>query len=157
MAQVIRRTVDNLSLAAAAREVSLTVQLAAEGLASLRADANRIAQVLRNLMVNALEAMSQGDKLAVSVAKTARRSDHRPREFVRIDITDTGEGIAAEALERIFDPFFTTKASGTGLGLAIVYSTVTRHGGEVTVQSAPGHGTAFSILLPAMEAQNMAG
>ena len=73
---------------------------------------------------------------------------------VRIDITDTGQGIPKEILPKIFDPFFTTKAvgSGTGMGLSIVYRIVRNHGGRILIDSTVGVGTTFSVLLPVGEA-----
>jgi signal transduction histidine kinase len=69
---------------------------------------------------------------------------------VRITITDTGGGIPADVLPRIWEPFFTTKQKGTGLGLATVYAVVKKHGGSITVDSAPGMGTIFTLTLPAV-------
>ena len=70
--------------------------------------------------------------------------------FVRVDVSDSGHGIAPEVLPRIFDPFFTTKpaGSGTGLGLSISHSLVQKMGGELRVRSEQGVGTTFSLLLP---------
>jgi signal transduction histidine kinase len=74
-------------------------------------------------------------------------------ECARIDVTDSGEGIAPEALPHIFEPFFTTKdvGDGTGLGLSVTYGIVHEHKGWIDVQSAPGRGSRFSIFLPAEE------
>jgi signal transduction histidine kinase len=67
---------------------------------------------------------------------------------VAVSFTDTGVGIKPEDLERIFDLYFTTKASGSGIGLSMVYRTVQMHDGEIEVQSTPGAGTTFRVLLP---------
>lgn len=113
----------------------------------LRGDRKQLGEVLVNLMTNALEAMKKGDALRVRAAFD--RSGAAPR--VRIDVRDSGEGIAPENLEKLFDPFFTTKASGTGLGLSIVAGTLARHGGEIRVESEPGRGSTFSVFLPAAD------
>ena len=76
------------------------------------------------------------------------RDEH---QMIRIDISDTGKGIAAEDLGRIFDPYFTTKPTGTGLGLAIVYKIIEAHGGEIRVSSTIGSGTTVSMYLPAIQ------
>jgi signal transduction histidine kinase len=72
--------------------------------------------------------------------------------FLRVKITDTGAGIAAENLESIFEPFFTTKPSGTGLGLPVTRSIIEEHQGDIRVESQPGKGTTFTVLLPYSEA-----
>lgn len=102
-------------------------------------------QVLINLMVNAVQAMPEGGRLTLRT----RREEAKGRAMVRISVSDTGTGMPPEVLGRIFDPFFTTKRSeGTGLGLSISRNLVTRSGGTITADSAPGQGTRFEILLP---------
>ncbi len=106
-------------------------------------DPDKMKQVLLNLLFNALEAMDGGGRLEVEVPE--RPSNGR----VQIRVTDSGAGIRDEDLAHIFDPFFTTKPTGTGLGLAIVHKIVEAHGGEIRVQSRPGHGTRVTLILPA--------
>jgi two-component system sensor histidine kinase HydH len=108
-------------------------------------DPDLIHQVLLNLYLNALEAMGQGGRLAVEALLSS------DGERLSINISDTGCGIPAEGVSQIFDPYFTTKSTGTGLGLAIVHNIVEAHGGEVLVESEPGRGTIFHILLPLSE------
>jgi signal transduction histidine kinase len=67
---------------------------------------------------------------------------------VRVEIEDTGSGIAPLEAEKVFDPFFTTKAKGTGLGLALTHKIIEDHGGSIGFRSAPGVGTTFTVLLP---------
>jgi two-component system sensor histidine kinase HydH len=104
-------------------------------------DPDRMTQVFLNLFLNALAAMYKGGVLTVSVA---RQDD----DTLRVCVVDTGTGIRREDLGRVFDPYFTTKPSGTGLGLAIVHRIVEAHGGEIRLESEPGKGSTFTILLP---------
>ncbi|WP_431856525.1 ATP-binding protein [Azospirillum sp.] len=115
-------------------------------------------QTLVNLAINGRDAMPDGGRIAVTVDRVAagaavlgRHADLRPGPHVTITVRDSGTGIAPDVLDRIFEPFFTTKdlGEGTGLGLSLVYSTVTRAGGAVDVESEPGQGTAFTLWLPA--------
>ena len=98
-------------------------------------------QAFLNLAINACQAMPQGGSLRV-VARPASR------QRVEIRIEDTGVGIKPEHLSRIFDLYFTTKERGTGIGLSRVYRIIQMHDGEVDVQSTPGRGTTFRVLLP---------
>ncbi len=120
-------------------------------------DPNRLEQVVINLAVNSRDAMPRGGRLLVEVTpRTLAAGDLaaepgvQPGDFVQIRVSDTGEGMDRKTLERIFDPFFTTKpaGSGTGLGLSMVYGTVHQSGGVVRVESRPGQGTDFRVLLP---------
>jgi signal transduction histidine kinase len=70
------------------------------------------------------------------------------RSWMRIRISDTGTGITQENMERLFEPFFTTKQNGTGLGLAVTRRIIEEHNGTIQVESQPGQGTTFSLLLP---------
>jgi PAS domain S-box-containing protein len=118
-------------------------------------EASQLHQVFMNLCVNARDAMPQGGELLITAAN--RRMEASPAgpggSFIAVRVVDTGQGIPAEILSRIFDPFFTTKAAGkgTGLGLSTVLGLVKSHGGMVDVESTPGRGTTFTILLPAVE------
>lgn len=105
-------------------------------------DADQLQQALVALLVNAVEAMSGGGTLSLR----ATADD----ESFRIAVADTGVGIAPETLPHIFEPFFSTKDGGTGvgLGLAVVYGIVQRHGGRIDVDSEPGRGTTFTLVLP---------
>lgn len=104
-------------------------------------------QVFMNLLLNAIHATPAGGTISI----TGR--DESP-DSVRIDVRDTGVGIAQDVLEHIFEPFFTTKevGRGTGLGLAVTYSLVKRHGGRIEVKSELGRGSVFSIHLPKTKA-----
>jgi PAS domain S-box-containing protein len=112
-----------------------------------RVNAARLGQVILNLVVNAVEAMpDRSPETNELVLRT--RSDARGRAV--IEVADNGEGIAGEVVDRIFDPFFTTKPNGhgTGLGLAICHQIVAEAGGEIAVESTPGKGSTFRVILP---------
>jgi len=104
------------------------------------ADPILLRRALENLILNSLDAMPAGGTLTV---RTAHRSG-----AVRLEVTDTGEGLTPEECARLFTPYYTTKRHGTGLGLAIVQSVVSDHNGRIEVESAPGAGATFRIELP---------
>ncbi|MCC7004086.1 MAG: PAS domain S-box protein [Gemmatimonadaceae bacterium] len=111
-------------------------------------------QVLMNLAVNARDAMPHGGMLTIRTSNVKRPGVGRGLDdFVQLEVTDTGSGMSPEVRALVFEPFFTTKGAGrgTGLGLAMVYGAVTEHGGRVTVDSAPGLGSTFRILLPRLK------
>jgi two-component system, cell cycle sensor histidine kinase and response regulator CckA len=123
----------------------------------VKVDVSQFEQVIVNLAVNARDAMPDGGKLTVRTgnvsADESAQLAHKgmpASDYVRIDITDTGTGIAPEIVDKIFEPFFSTKevGKGTGLGLSTVYGIVKQTGGFIYVDSEPGKGTAFHIFLP---------
>ena len=139
------------------KNIVLSVQSPAD-LWLVEADRTQVHQVLLNLCVNARDAMPQGGRLSLNAenvqvdAAFARRHDgKRIGSHVRIQVRDTGSGIAPEHIEKIFDPFFTTKpvGQGTGLGLSTVLGIVRSHEGILDVNSTVGEGTLFEIYLPA--------
>jgi len=141
-------------------DITITTDLAPD-LPPLRADRSQLEQVLLNLAVNARDAMPTGGVLtirtfaATEVGPPADGDALPAGTYVALEVTDTGEGMETEVLERIFEPFFTTKefGRGTGLGLSTVYGIVKQSGGDVRVRTALGRGTTFTVLLPAAGAQ----
>ena len=120
-------------------------------------DQGQVEQVVINLVVNARDAMPEGGTLTIRTTNAnietpmpAAGEILPPGDYVRIDIVDTGSGIAPEITDRIFEPFFSTKpvGAGTGLGLATVYGIVKQSGGHVVIASKLGEGTTFSVFLP---------
>lgn len=105
--------------------------------------AEQLRQVLLNLVINAHQAMPEGGTLSLGTQCDGQR--------VRLQVKDTGTGIAPENLERVFDPFYTTRKDGTGLGLAITSRIISGHRGSISVDSTPGQGTVFTIELPCSE------
>jgi PAS domain S-box-containing protein len=126
----------------------------AEDLWELRADPNQLAQVISNLVLNAVEATPNGGSILVRAENTTAPLHTATRlpagDYLSINVQDFGAGIAPENLSRIFDPFFTTKAQARGLGLAAAYSIIQRHGGHIAVESARGAGTTVTFHLPAV-------
>ncbi len=121
--------------------IETTVDLQAD-LPPVHVDPNRIQQVLVNLVMNAIHALSPGGRLSIC---TRRSSD----DAVEVSVRDTGRGIPPEFLPHIFDPFFTTKEEGgTGLGLWLSYGIIKNHGGDIRVESEVGRGSAFTVELP---------
>jgi PAS domain S-box-containing protein len=118
-----------------------------DGLPAVRANEARLGQVFINLLVNAAQAMPEGN-VDENVVRVVGRTDALGNAVV--EIHDTGCGIAPENLDRIFEPFFTTKpvGEGTGLGLAICHGIVSSLGGTLSVQSEVGKGTVFRVVLP---------
>ncbi len=112
------------------------------------ADEGRLGQVLLNLLLNAAQAIPEGNADANQIRVVARPDG----DGVRIEVQDTGRGIAPERLHRIFEPFYTTKAAGagTGLGLAICHAVVAALGGRIEIDSAPERGTTARVVLPAI-------
>jgi two-component system sensor histidine kinase PilS (NtrC family) len=114
-----------------------------EGLEPFPMDADQLRQVLWNILLNAIQAMDGEGQLRVSTGYSDGRA------FVRV--VDSGPGIAVDQIPKIFKPFHTTKQQGTGLGLAIADRVVKAHGGEITVESRPGHGAVFFVSLPVVQ------
>lgn len=147
-----------VNLAAAARDAAALVE-SAIGARRLRleltlnhgtvqADDGQVRQVLLNLLLNAIDTSPEGGRLALSVRQTAL--DGAPA--VAIEVADEGPGMDDDTRRRIFDPFFSTKPTGAGLGLSVVHQIVHDHGGRVEVESAPGKGASFRVLLPVTQA-----
>ncbi|MBW2735487.1 MAG: response regulator [Deltaproteobacteria bacterium] len=147
------------------RRVQIEVDAAAEENLVV-GDPSRIQNALLNLGINASHAMPEGGVLRISTQVVeldasyceASTFDLKPGPHLKIEVRDTGRGIAAKDLARIFEPFYTTKeqGKGTGLGLAAVFGTVQQHGGAITVYSELGTGTSFQLLLPLTKGEAIA-
>jgi PAS domain S-box-containing protein len=131
-----------------------------DGTGSVLCDANELESALLNLCINARDAMPEGGRLMIgtadaelSAADIAEQEGAAPGDYVVISVTDTGEGMQPEVLERVFEPFFTTKpvGQGTGLGLSQVYGFVQQSGGLVRLESVSGRGTTVRLYLPRQE------
>jgi signal transduction histidine kinase len=158
----VRRTVQIVQSQITDGGIDVQLELG-EGLPRARIDPEKFRQVLINLMQNAIQAMDGQGKITVttqmgrggrvppldgSVPASRRSLTDEAEQHVEVSIRDTGPGIAPKVLRNLFVPFFTTKTQGTGLGLAISQSIVQNAGGTIDVQSQPGAGTTFTIVLP---------
>jgi nitrogen-specific signal transduction histidine kinase/CheY-like chemotaxis protein len=129
-------------------------------LSSTRVDAAQLEQVILNMAINARDAMPNGGQLSIDCSNVelddegAAHHQIPAGEYVQLRIVDTGHGMDEQTMTRIFDPFFTTKGQGkgTGLGLSTAYGIIKQHGGNISVISAVGSGSAFTILLPSLTA-----
>ena len=136
---LINHSLQLVSQDANSREIQLRFT-ANDTLPEIQADPDRLTQVLLNLYLNAIQAIGQHGVISVTVSESGAG--------VKISVTDSGKGIAADQLEAIFTPYFTTKAEGTGLGLAVVHNIVEQHGGTIQVASQEGKGSTFTLWLP---------
>lgn len=116
-----------------------------EDIPELLGDYDRLEQVFKNLISNAIDAMPEGGKIFIGARISSGRNG-----FIEVSVKDEGTGIPDEIMHRIFDPFFTTKklGKGTGLGLSICYGIIRNHGGDITVQSTINKGSIFTVYLP---------
>ena len=115
----------------------------------VQADPGQISQVISNLVINAQHAMPTGGALTINAKNIPASKSKNERDTIVLTIGDSGIGMSQEVQSKIFDPYFTTKTDGNGLGLSMVYSIIDKHKGSISVESTPGKGTTFSIVLRA--------
>jgi PAS domain S-box-containing protein len=151
VSEMLKRTIPKM--------ISIELQLA-EKLNVINADAGQTEQIMMNLGINARDAMPDGGKMVFKTENVTLDEDFckknlgsTPGEYVRLSVSDTGQGMDNEVQEHIFEPFYTTKETGkgTGLGLSMVYGIVKNHKGYITCDSEPGQGTEFSIYFPVID------
>jgi two-component system NtrC family sensor kinase len=147
--EVINRTVRLVSNEINLHNIELILELG-DNLPKVMGNVHNLQQVFLNLFMNAIQAMPDQGILKVR--------SYVEDNLVKIDVSDTGSGIAPEILDKIFDPFFTTKevGRGTGLGLSVSYGIIKKHNGHVTVRSEVGKGTHFSVMLPVIGSAGLA-
>lgn len=153
--QIIAETIKMLKYMIG-EDIRIILQLDAE-IAYIKADHGQISQVLMNLLVNARDAMPEGGEITIKTEIVSREetdfsqnSPQKAEKFVKLKVQDTGTGMDSTTLKNVFEPFYTTKeiGKGTGLGLSTVYGIIEQSGGQITVKSELGIGTAFEIYLP---------
>jgi signal transduction histidine kinase len=125
------------------RGVTLVTDFETDG-GVVTADEDQLKQVFMNVILNAIQACGDGDRVEVRLS----RAEYGAREYVRVEVVDDGCGMDAELRQNIFNPFFTTRGEGTGLGLSIAHQMVTRHGGSIDVESEIDSGSTFRIDIP---------
>ena len=140
LAETLVETIELIAFQAKKQKVRIERALPGEPL-FLEGDRSQIKQLFLNLFLNSLQAMEEGGLIKVEAAVPDSQN-------ALVLVSDTGEGIAEENIDRVFDPFFTTKKGGTGLGLSICYGIVRSHNGEIEVQSKVGQGTTVLVKLP---------
>lgn len=146
---VVTRLVD--FLAPTARQQNIEIGwFPAPDLPQVHIDRDQIEQCLLNLMLNAEQAMPEGGTVTlIGRCEEDKPAEGKPsRQWVCLEVIDTGQGIPPEQLKKLFRPFHTTKATGNGLGLATTRKIILAHAGTIDVQSEVGHGTKFTIRLP---------
>jgi signal transduction histidine kinase len=139
--QPVTEITESLVAQEAFKNIELSMNLA-DDLPEVYADPAQLGQVVLNILLNAIHAITPPGRIGVATRRAGRS--------VEIVFADTGKGIAEEHLHKIFDPFFSTKdaSRGTGLGLAVSYGIIKKHGGEIAVDSTVGKGTTFTVRLP---------
>lgn len=140
--ELIDELVDFYSAQAWKNNIKLRFMAHSEKLTA-KVDPSKIKQVVLNLFINAQQAMEDGGELMILTAKQDN--------FARITINDTGKGIEPEKIDKIFNAFYTSRNGGTGLGLATAKKVILEHNGKIFVESEPGKGSSFIILLPLVE------
>jgi signal transduction histidine kinase len=154
--ELIDDSVTSISELARRKSVKVETEFPAET-HRIIVDADRMKQVLINVIKNAIEASQSGDTVSVSVSFANEARDvlfDAVGVFAIIRVRDNGLGLNEEDKLRVFEPFFTKKSEGTGLGLYVTHSIIERHGGYIYVDSEYGVGTTFSIYLPVKQVQH---
>lgn len=155
LSEIVANAVEELELMAKDNQVTITVDIPND-FPSIYADAVRMQQVLRNLISNALRFTPAGGSVTIATSIATRMEEDEQQKVLRLQVSDTGSGIAPEHQERIFERFFQApqgsagRITGQGLGLAIVKMIVELHGGTISVESAPDQGSTFTCTIPCL-------
>ena len=152
LGEIIR---DSAEFVMSGSNIALEVEVA-EDLWAVEVDTGQISQVIQNLVINAVQAMSDGGTISVTVENIQFEVGEMPPlplspgAYIRISVKDQGHGIAPGIKQKVFDPFFTTRPEGSGLGLSVIHSIISKHDGHVAISSVPGKFTDFIVFLPAL-------
>lgn len=137
--EILENILDSIKTKTTSHRIGVRKRLTDDG-SVIHVDKEQIDRVFSNVLINALESMTDGGRMTISTVIKGN--------FFVVKVEDTGGGIPEEDIIRIFDPFFSTKSSGVGLGLSTTYGIVVSHGGTIGVESEPGKGSLFTISLP---------
>jgi two-component system nitrogen regulation sensor histidine kinase GlnL len=143
IAEVIDRQVKLIAPRAVMKQIDVRTNMPADALPPIQADRVRLEQVLLNLLVNAMEAMTDGGSLTIRPTLVETPTGNA----IQIEVIDTGPGIPHNLRDRILDPYFTTKSEGTGMGLALCDKIIRQHRGSLDFRCSQ-EGTIFAITLP---------
>jgi two-component system sensor histidine kinase HydH len=132
-----------------ARQQNILIEIEQNRMPVIKADPDKLRQVILNIMLNSFQAMPEGGKLSVS----CRLLDQKPKQ-VELEMADSGHGISSADIAKIFDPFFSTKSRGSGLGLATTQAIINEHKGRIRAESKEGKGTKFIITLPVSDGED---
>ena len=144
--QGAKYSLEGLDMKALAEAKGIQIEIVTdfESIPMIEGQESELRQLFTNLIFNAVDAMPEGGEITIKTRSRER--------YVAVEISDTGVGMDEETRTKIFEPFFTTKPEGSGLGLSICRRIVAEHGGSIQVESAPGEGTTFIVILPVAEA-----
>ncbi len=145
LADIVERSLSLVEGEAKKVQVHVVREAAQQPLPLVTADPHQIQQVLTNLMLNAIQATPCGGEIRIRMGISG---NHRPEQYARIEVEDTGKGMTPEETAQAFQPFFSTKPHGTGLGLPIAKQIIEQHYGRIALRSKPGNGTCVEIELP---------
>ncbi len=146
--EVLNRTIQLVSDTLAKNNIEVVKEYG-DSMPSIRADQSQLQQLFLNLILNAVEAMSEGGKLKVLAKVEIKATEEEAnKKWIEIIFSDTGRGVSPQLKNKIFEAFYTTREQGTGLGLSISKRIVENHGGEISLQSEVGKGSDFKIMLP---------
>ena len=148
--EVARTTLQMLEPHARRRQVTTSIEVAAEGRCEAAIGIGELQQVLMNIVMNGIDAMAEGGELTVSVRRDRATTEGGGGDMICVAIRDEGVGMDLSTSQRVFEPFFTTKdvGEGTGLGLSVAHGIVEDRGGRIHIDTKPGGGTTFEVHLP---------
>jgi signal transduction histidine kinase len=149
VAEILDRVIRALAPMSQGRHVEVTATMPAL-LPNITGDPVQLERALSNLVKNAIEAVPEGGKVRILAEPVSAQGNGRLHGEVRIRISDNGPGIPPNIRAKLFQPFVSEKIHGTGLGLSVVKRVIDDHGGTIEVDSSPGHGTTFTVVLPAV-------
>jgi signal transduction histidine kinase len=151
--EILHRVVELIRNQAKFRRVETELSIDGQAI-PVQGSEDQLKQVFLNLIINSLEAMPDGGRLFIRAETACQPSSQGSMRSAIVRIQDSGEGIPPDRIPRLFDPFFSTRPRGTGLGLTIAHRVVREHRGHIRVESKPGNGSVFTVVLPLALTEN---